>query len=69
MKLNFTREELAAMLGLKVGTLASWACRGRGPRFWKRKTRVLYRAGDVAAWLDDPVAYHAASDTARSQTK
>jgi hypothetical protein len=63
-KLNYTREELAVLLGVKPVTLAAWACRGRGPRFWKRKRRALYRAGDVAAWLDDPAAY----DAARSST-
>jgi hypothetical protein len=59
-KANLTREELAALLGLKAQTLASWACRNRGPRFWKRQKRVLYRAGDVAAWLADPAGYDAA---------
>lgn len=60
LRSNYTREQLAALLGLRVQTLAAWACRGRGPRFWKRRRRVLYRAGDVAAWLDDPAAYDAA---------
>jgi transcriptional regulator with XRE-family HTH domain len=62
-KANLTREELAALLGLKTQTLATWACRNRGPRFWRRRKRVLYRAGDVAAWLADPVAYDAARAT------
>lgn len=60
MRANYSREQLAALLGLKVQTLAAWACRGRGPRFWKRRRRVLYRAADVAAYLDDPAAYDAA---------
>jgi transcriptional regulator with XRE-family HTH domain len=63
-KANYSREELAALLGLRTQTLAAWACRNRGPRFWKRKHRALYRAADVAAWLDDPAAY----DAARSST-
>lgn len=61
---NYTREELAALLGIKSVTLAAWACRNRGPRFWRRKRRVFYRAGDVAAWLADPVAYDAAQSAA-----
>lgn len=59
MKLHLTRGDLAALLGVKPQTLAAWACRGRGPVFRKRKRRVLYAAGDVAAWLDDPAAYDA----------
>ncbi len=59
-KATMTRDELAALLNVKVQTLAAWACRGRGPVFIKRRRRVLYRAGDVAAWLDDPAAYDAA---------
>lgn len=59
-KLFLSREELAAMLGTKPQTLAMWACRGRGPRFRKRGRRVVYHAGDVAAWLDDPARYEAA---------
>lgn len=68
-KANYTREELASLLGLKVQTLAAWACRNRGPRFWKRKSRTLYRVGEVAAYLADPAAYDAArsaSSTTRS---
>ncbi len=64
LRSNYYREQFAALLGLRVQTLAAWACRGRGPRFWKRRRRVLYRAGDVAAWLDDPAAYEAARSSA-----
>ncbi len=60
MRANYTRRQLAELLGLEVQTLAAWACRGRGPRFWKRRRRVLYRAGDIAAWLEDAAAYEAA---------
>jgi hypothetical protein len=63
-KSNYSREELALLLGLKAATLAAWACRNRGPRFWKRKHRVLYRSGDVAAYLADPAAYDAARSSA-----
>ncbi len=61
MRANYTRRQLAEMLGVTEQTLAAWACRGRGPRFWKRRRRVFYRAGDVAAWLEDAAAYEAAS--------
>jgi hypothetical protein len=57
---TYSREQLAELLGLKAATLAAWACRGCGPVFFKRRSRVVYRAGDVAAWLDDPAGYDAA---------
>lgn len=66
---TYTREQLAELLGLKVQTLASWACRGRGPVFFKRRSRVIYRCGDVAAWLDDPAAYDAARAASASTTR
>ncbi|MEI6239604.1 MAG: helix-turn-helix domain-containing protein [Planctomycetia bacterium] len=64
--LNYTREQLAELLNVRPQTLAAWACRGCGPRFWKRKRRVFYRAGDVAAWLDDPAGYDAARAAEKS---
>jgi hypothetical protein len=63
MRANYTRRQLAQFLGVQVQTLAAWACRGRGPRFWKRRNRVLYRGGDVAAWLDNAAAYEAVRAT------
>lgn len=66
---TYSREQLAELLGLKMQTLASWACRGRGPVFFKRRSRVLYRAGDVAAYLDDPAGYDAARAAAASTTR
>jgi len=59
-KTTFSREELAALLGLKMQTLAAWHCQGRGPVFRKRGRRCIYDAAAVAAWLDDPAAYRAA---------
>ena len=37
------------------GTLATWRWQGRGPRYTKYGNRVLYRGGDLNAWLDSRV--------------
>lgn len=66
---TYTRGQLAELLGLKVQTLAAWACRRRGPVFYRRRSRVFYRAGDVAAYLDDPAAYDAARAASTSTTR
>lgn len=44
-------EELAALVGVKVRTLANWRYRGTGPQYIKPGGSVRYRAGDVEAWL------------------
>lgn len=61
---SFSREELAEVLGIRPQTLAAWVCRGRGPRFIKRRRRVFYRREDVASWLADPVSHEAARASA-----
>lgn len=64
-RMTMTREEVAALLGLRMTTLAAWACRGRGPKFTKRRNgRVAYRRADVEAWLADPAADEAARASA-----
>jgi hypothetical protein len=60
MKTILSREELATLLGLRVQTLAAWACRGRGPRFRVRRRRAICSAADVASWLADPVGHERA---------
>ena len=40
------------MTGLAVATLAKLRCLGGGPEFIKAGRKVLYRRGDLAAWLD-----------------
>ena len=45
-------EETARRLGLQPSTLANRRSRGLGPRYIKCGGRVMYRAADVAEWLD-----------------
>ena len=45
-------QQLANRLGLAKITLAIWRCEGRGPRYRKLGSRVLYDARDVSEWLD-----------------
>lgn len=43
---------VAKILGIRVGTLASWRCEGRSPLpYLKVGGRVRYRFDDVAAFL------------------
>lgn len=47
-----SRAEVAAYVRVSPATLARWAMDGKGPRFRKAGSRVLYRKDDVLAWLD-----------------
>ena len=40
------------LIGLRMATLAKMRCMGGGPPFVKAGRRVLYRRGDVIAWLN-----------------
>ena len=42
----------APLLGVKPGTLEVWRCQGRGPRFVKSGSRVVYRLRDINDYLD-----------------
>lgn len=44
--------QLAVRIGLAPITIAIWRHQGRGPRFCKLGSRVLYAERDVQAWLD-----------------
>ena len=47
-----TREQAAEMLGLRVATLAVWACTGRhNLPYIKVGSRVRYRREELDAWL------------------
>lgn len=48
-----TRRECAEILRVKPATLATWACRGTGPRLSPVKVhgRILYNLSDVEALL------------------
>jgi hypothetical protein len=50
-------QEVAALLGVKPSTLASWRCRGGGPPFLRvgqgrTKPAVRYKKQDVVNWAD-----------------
>lgn len=47
--------DMAARIGVPVGTLANWRCDGRGPRYLKVGRHVRYRVEDLEAWLDRQV--------------
>ena len=44
--------EVAQLLGVTVGYLATRRFEGKGPRFVKVGASVRYRASDLDAWLD-----------------
>ncbi|MHC4225494.1 MAG: helix-turn-helix domain-containing protein [Planctomycetota bacterium] len=46
-----TSREAARLLRLTPGTLDSYRCKGRGPRFFKQGNAVRYRLADVEAYL------------------
>lgn len=45
-------DAVADWLNVPPGTLRYWRHIGSGPRSAKLGRRVVYRAGDVQAWLD-----------------
>ena len=46
-----SEEELAALLRIQTGTLATWRMEKRGPDYIKATKSVLYRRKDVDTWL------------------
>ncbi|MFJ1703281.1 helix-turn-helix transcriptional regulator [Kitasatospora sp. NPDC088346] len=55
-----TAEELAAYLGVPLGTVYAWRHRGQGPVAIKVGRHLRYRWAEVEAWLDDQSADQAA---------
>ena len=47
---KMTQEQLAVRWQMSPRTLEQWRWLGKGPRFLKIGSRVLYREEDVAAW-------------------
>jgi hypothetical protein len=43
--------QVAALLGVKIGTLAVWRCKGIGPEFIRIHRSVYYYARSIATWL------------------
>jgi excisionase family DNA binding protein len=52
----WTRGEVAAFLAVPPKTLAAWASRGEGPKFYRIGRHARYRVEDVEAWLAEQVA-------------
>ena len=46
-----TREQAAAMTGMKPKTLANWALLNQGPPVRKRRSRTFYLESEVLAWM------------------
>jgi predicted DNA-binding transcriptional regulator AlpA len=47
----WTVEETSYFLGVPVGTLYYWRCRGDGPEACKLGRHLRYRAEDVRSWV------------------
>ena len=47
----WTVDEASYFLGVPVGTLYYWRCRGEGPDACKLGRHLRYRAEDVRAWV------------------
>jgi excisionase family DNA binding protein len=45
--------DVSQYLGIPVGTLYQWRCRGQGPRAHKVGRHLRYDPVDVQAWLDE----------------
>jgi len=54
--------QAAQILNINPGTLASWRCLGRGPRYVKVGRAVFYRLSALSGWLEaqerDPASKH-----------
>lgn len=62
-----SRQEVARTIGLSERTLDRMTRAGTGPRAWHFGTRrILFRADDVAAWLEALPVVAARSSAARS---
>lgn len=53
MQKMLTRAEVAELLGVPAATVAEWAVRGTGPRYYKVGKHARYDEGDVLAWLEE----------------
>ncbi len=51
MKTYLTTEKLSEFLSISVQTLNKWRWEGKGPRFCKLGSRVVYDLADVEAYV------------------
>jgi hypothetical protein len=54
----FTPEEVASRYRQSLATLATWRCKGGGPRYIKLGRRILYRETDLQAWVEQNSRAH-----------
>ena len=47
----WTIDDTSAWLGVPVGTLYQWRCRGLGPRAYRLGRHLRYDPADVWAWV------------------
>ncbi len=52
LKQYLTPDQLAEMWGISANTLRKWRWEGKGPKFVKLGSRVVYRLVDVEAYAD-----------------
>jgi excisionase family DNA binding protein len=57
-----TPRELAKLLRRSERTLARWRREGRGPRFTKEGSRILYPRSEVEGWLSRSPRYSSTSE-------
>jgi excisionase family DNA binding protein len=55
MRTYLTTEKLAEFLNISVQTLNKWRWEGKGPRFVKLGSRVVYDQADVEAYMAQQV--------------
>ena len=61
-----TISEVAAIVRAPIATLRYWRHLGQGPRSFRLGRRVVYRVGDLRAWID---AQSDASDAAAAASE
>ncbi len=52
----WSADDTSAFLGIPVGTLYQWRCRGEGPRSYRVGRWLRYDPAEVRQWLDEQAA-------------
>jgi len=50
-------EQAASYIGLSKKTLCMWRCQGKGPRFIKLGSRILYKKSDLDTYIEENSGY------------
>lgn len=51
--IKLTRAEAASYIGVTKKTLDTWACLGKGPRFFKPGNKVWYLQDELDRWIEE----------------